>query len=67
MLDHIDRVGIYQAQNGYGPRLTDRQHRRVNKKSRHQSPEAQARRDTKIRQAVHAIAERRRKAVQPTP
>lgn len=36
MLDDYWRISAYQLQNGGGGRLTDRQHRRVNKKRRHQ-------------------------------
>lgn len=66
MLDRMQRVLNYQVQTG-GDSLTPRQRRRVEHKMRAQSPEAQARRDAKIRKAVHAIAERRRKALLPTP
>ncbi|AXH88766.1 hypothetical protein [Micromonospora aurantiaca] len=41
-LDYVARLGVYQEQNGPPYRMTDRQHRRVQKKLGHQ--EAQARR-----------------------
>lgn len=37
MLDTTARIAIYQLQNGGGERLTDRQHRRIEKKARHQA------------------------------
>ncbi|GAA0402569.1 hypothetical protein GCM10009530_63140 [Microbispora corallina] len=45
MLNDYARVSNYQAQTGR-TRLTDRQHRRVNKKRRHQSPAAEQARRT---------------------
>ncbi|MFI7125909.1 hypothetical protein ACIBQ1_09460 [Nonomuraea sp. NPDC050153] len=66
MLDDAQRVANYQAQSG-GTSLTDRQHRRVNKKRRHQSWPATDRRAEKSAARAKVREERQRAALLPTP
>ncbi|MEO3856104.1 hypothetical protein [Acrocarpospora sp. B8E8] len=60
MLDAIARIGIYQAQNGYGSRLTPKQQRRVNKKRHSQSVQASAVREARSKDRKAAAESRRR-------
>lgn len=64
MLYDSDRVAYYQRQNGYGERLTPKQRRRVNKKRRAQSPEAQTNRQAAHSQRMALIEARRRARIQ---
>lgn len=66
MLDDSARIARYQAQNGYGSRLTPKQHRRVNKKRRAQSPDALAAREVASKQRKALAEARRRRALLPT-
>lgn len=65
MLDDVARISHYQAQNGFGSRLTPRQQRRINHKRGHQTREAAAVREE--RSAAQAKARAVRKKQRTTP